>query len=101
MSLCGYEPCQIEVFGRQQFCSQDHRKAAHRARPERREAEKASNGQRYRQRYTDRASEGKAKLWPCAQCQGMIYHASRPRDVFRMSPREPVDQHHGRPTGSR
>ena len=81
MSLCGYEPCQIEVFGRQKFCSADHRKAAHRAQPESREAEKASARERYSQRHSDHASERKAKLWPCAKCQGLLYHVSKPKDV--------------------
>jgi len=81
MNLCGYEPCQIEVFGRQKFCSADHRKAAHRAQPESREVEKASARERYNQRHSDHASERKAKLWPCAKCQGLLYHVSKPKDV--------------------
>jgi hypothetical protein len=81
MSMCGYEPCQIEVFGRQRFCSADHRKAAHRAHPESREAEKASARERYSDRHSGHTSERKAKLWPCSRCQGLIYHVSKPRDV--------------------
>lgn len=81
MSLCGYEPCQIEVFGRQKFCSADHRKAAHRAQPESQEVEKASARERYNQRHRDHASERMAKLWPCSRCEGLIYHVSKPRDV--------------------
>ena len=81
MNLCGYEPCQIEVFGRQKFCSANHRKATYRAQPESREGEKASARERYSQRHRDHASERRAKLWPCAKCQGLIVHASKPRDV--------------------
>lgn len=81
MNLCGYEPCQIKVLGRQKFCSTDHRKAAHRAQPESREAEKASARERCSQRHSDHTSERPAKLWPCTGCQGLIYHVSKPRDV--------------------
>lgn len=88
MNLCGYEPCQIEVFGCQRFCSADHRKAAHRAQPESREAEKAGARERYHQRHPDHASERRAKLWPCAKCQGLIYCVSKPRDVCAQCRRE-------------
>ena len=81
MSLCGYESCQIEVFGRQKFCSAGHRKAAHRGQPASREAEKAGARERYHQRHRDLASDRRAKLWPCAKCQGLMYHVSKPRDV--------------------
>jgi hypothetical protein len=83
MSLCEYEPCQIEVFGRQKFCSADHRKATARARPEAREEENASARERYKMNTEDHTGRGdrKAKLWPCTGCQGLIYHVSKPRDV--------------------
>jgi hypothetical protein len=81
MSLCESEPCQIEVFRRQKFCSADHRKAAHRAHPESREAEQVRAREQYSQRHRDHASERTATLWPCAKSQGLIYHTSKPRDV--------------------
>ena len=77
MNLCGHETCQIEVFGRQRFCSADHRKAASGTTGSR-EAEKASARERYSQRH--HASERRAKLWPCRSVKGS-FAWSKPRDV--------------------
>ena len=88
MNLCGYEPCQIEVFGRQKFCSADHRKAAlgHTRRAGRRR--RPVLGSSITSATGDHASERRAKLWPCTNCQGLIYHVSKPRDVCAQCRRE-------------
>jgi hypothetical protein len=75
MGVCPFNDCGRVVFGRQTYCSEEHKRAAWRqANPEARNREKEVERLRY-------AAANKPRLWPCKQCGGLMLNTRRPTNV--------------------
>jgi hypothetical protein len=75
MRVCPFSDCGHVVFGKQTYCSEEHKRAAWRqANPEARDREKEVSHLRY-------AAANNPRLWPCKQCGGLMLNTRLPTNV--------------------